>query len=430
MMKKDIIKRIIRDFHLGERFDVKKRNIRLPIDSGKIVTVIGVRRSGKTSLLYDTVNRLCESVEKTNIVYINFEDERLELKAEELDLIIQGYGELYPQHDLKDCYLFFDEIQNVAGWEKFVRRVYDTLTKHIFITGSNAKFLSSEIATSLRGRTLSFEVFPLSFQEYLDFQEIPVDFYSSRSLGYIKHTLERFLKEGAFPEILFLDKVYHRQTLQEYLNVMLYRDLIERYGITNTVALKFFIKRLIASSTKQLSINKIYNELKSSGIKIGKNTLYDFLDYVQSIYLALPLYRYDDKIVNKELGEKKIYTIDTGLTGAVVFSSSDNLGKALENAVFLEIRRKETAFFYFRNDSAECDFVLTQHNKIVRAIQVCYDMSDPETRKREIKGLLAACKAFGLQDGTVVTYDEETTIEQNGIVIDVIPFYKWALTEE
>jgi len=313
MKKKEQLKQIIRDFHLNDNFDVKSRRLQPPIDTKKIITLIGVRRCGKTSILYDMTNKLATTTAKTKILFLNFEDERLELEVDELDLILQSFRELYPTQKLSECYFFFDEIQNINGWEKFVRRVYDTISKNIFITGSNSKLLSSEIATGLRGRTLSYEVYPLSFREYLSFKNIVVDLYSSKSIAHIKNAQEKFLKNGGFPETLFLEEQYRNQTLQEYFNVLLYKDLAERYKITNTVALKFFLKRIIASSTKQISINKIYNELKSSGIKIGKNTLYDFLDYVQNIYLALVLHKYDKSIVNKELGERKIYSIDIGL---------------------------------------------------------------------------------------------------------------------
>ena len=270
MKKKEQLKQIIRDFHLNDNFDVKSRNLQPPIDTKKIITLIGVRRCGKTSILYDMINKLSKNIDKTKILFINFEDERLDLHVDDLDLVLQSFSELYPEHNLKECYFFFDEIQNIDGWEKFIRRVYDTISTNIFITGSNSKLLSTDIATSLRGRTLSYEVFPLSFDEYLSFKDIEVDLYSSKSLAFIKNAQDKFLIDGAFPETLFLEEKYRNQTLQEYFNVLLYKDLAERYNITNTVALKFFLKRIISSSTKQISINKIYNELKSSGIKMVK----------------------------------------------------------------------------------------------------------------------------------------------------------------
>lgn len=427
MKKKQLLKQIIRDFHLSENFDVKPRNIQPPIDTKKIITLIGVRRCGKTSIFYHMINQLIEKIEKTKILFLNFEDERFELNSDELDLILQAYMELYPSYKLSECYFFFDEIQNIPNWEKFIRRMYDTISKNIFITGSNSKLLSSEIATSLRGRTLNFEIFPLSFKEYLSFKDIEVDFYSSKSLAFIKNAQESFLKNGSFPEILFLEEIYANKTLQEYFNVLLYKDLAERYNITNTVALKFFLKRIISSSTKQISINKIFNELKSSGIKIGKNTLYEFLEYVQNIYLALTLQKYDNSLINKELGEKKIYSIDIGLNNATEFRFSDDIGKSLENAVFLELKRKEFDIYYYRTSKSECDFLVFDKNTISDVIQVTFDMSDENTKSREIKGLIEACKNFDLKSGTIITFDSEDELIENGIKIKIIPFYKWLI---
>jgi len=425
MKKKEQIKQILRDFHLRSDFDVKSRSLQPPFDTGKIITLMGVRRCGKTSILYEMINKLSAKIDKTKILFLNFEDERLDLSVDELDLVLQGFRELYPEQELEKCYFFFDEIQNVQGWEKFIRRVHDNISKNIFITGSNSKMLSTEIATSLRGRTVSYEVFPLSFYEYLSFKEIKVDLYASQSLAYIKSEQEKFLKVGGFPETLFLEKQYVNQTLQEYFNVLLYKDLAERYSITNTVALKFFLKRIIASATKQISINKIYNELKSSGIKIGKNSLYDFLEYVENIYLALPLSRYDTSLVKKELGEKKIYSIDIGLNNATEFKFSDDIGKSLENAVYLELRRVGSEMYYHRDSSSECDFLIYEKQQVTQVIQVTYDMSQEETKQREIKGLLHACKKFALSEGIIVTYDEEDEWIEEDINIRLVPFYKW-----
>lgn len=425
MIKKDQLKQVIRDFHLQEKFDVKSRDTRIPLNTGKIITSMGVRRCGKTSILFDTINNLTDEVGKNRILYLNFEDERLELSTDELDLIISSYRELYPDQDPKDCYLFFDEIQNVDKWERFVRRIYDTVTRNIFITGSNTKLLSSEIATSLRGRTLSLEVFPLSFSEYLRFKGVEVDLYSSRQLAFIRNAQASFLKHGGFPETLFLEEKYCIPLLQEYFNVLMYRDLVERYGIQNITALKYFLKRLVASTTRQISIHKIYNELKSAGIKIGKNTLYDFLDHAGSVYLGLILYRYDASPVAREMGEKKVYAIDTGLCNAVEYRFSEDIGKALENAVFLELRRSGQELFYFRSEACECDFLLSDRGKVIGAMQVCHDLSADRTKKRELKGLTEACTRFGLDKGIIITADQHDQIEWKGLPVDIIPFYKY-----
>jgi uncharacterized protein len=424
MRKKELLKQIIRDFHLQPVFDVKPRDVQVPLETGKIITLMGVRRCGKTSILLDTVNRLAKTLDKTLMVFINFEDERLDLATDELDLIIQAYRELYPGQHLANSYLFFDEIQNVDGWERFVRRVYDTVTRNIVLTGSNSKLLGTEIATSLRGRTLGMEVFPLSFSEFLRFQDLEADVHSSGHLALIRNAQADFLQQGGFPETLSIDPKHRTWLLQEYFNVLLYRDIVERYKVQNVVALKYFLKRLVSSTTKQLSIHKIYNELKSANIRVGKNTLYDFLDYAETVCLAHVLYRYDQSLVTRELGEKKVYAIDTGLCDAVEFRFSDDLGKALENAVFLELRRTGAELFFYRSESVECDFLRVERGRVMEAIQVCLDLSDPVTRRREVKGLMAACARFGLSKGTIITGDDSDQWSIDQIQVDVVPFYR------
>ncbi len=424
MIKKELLKQIIRDFHLQPVFDVRPRDVQVPLETGKIISLMGVRRCGKTSMLLDTVNRLARTLDKTLMVFINFEDERLDLAANELDLIIQAYRELYPGKDLARCHLFFDEIQNVDGWERFVRRVYDTLTQNIVLTGSNSRLLGSEIATSLRGRTLGMEVFPLSFSEFLRFQDLKVDVHSSSDLALIRNAQADFLRHGGFPETLSIDHKHRTWLLQEYFNVLLYRDIVERYKVQNVVTLKYFLKRLVSSTTKQLSIHKIFNELKSANIRVGKNTLYDFLDYAETVYLAQVLYRYDQSLVTRELGEKKVYAIDTGLCDAVEYRFSHDMGKALENAVFLELRRTGAELFFYRSQNLECDFLRVERGRVVEAVQVCFDLSDPETRRREVKGLVAACSIFGLSKGTVITGDDSHQWSVDQVQVDAVPFYR------
>ena len=428
MKKKDIIKETIRDFQVKPLPKYIGRHSSFPLDVAKIITLIGARRSGKTYMLYQAVDRLLREVDKANIVFINFEDERLDLNIEELDLILQAYRELYPEKNLSDCYFFFDEIQNVTGWEKFVRRMYDSVSQHIFITGSNAKLLSSEISTSLRGRSISYKVFPLSFVEFLNFHKISFDMHLSRQKAAIYHALELFLRSGGFPELVFeKNDDIRNHILQEYFDVMLFRDLVERYEIKNTVALKFFLKRLFASATKQISINRIFNDLKSAGIKIGKNSLYEYLERAEAIFLVQTLKKYSRKLSTRELGEQKLYVIDNGLLNSVIYNFSADTGKIMEQAVFWELRRRGTDLFYLKN-GFECDFAIYSHDTITNVLQVCYDLDDPETRKREIKGVVAASSMFDLPGGTIISWDEEDVVNTAGKTINIIPLPHFLVT--
>ncbi|MEY4504560.1 MAG: hypothetical protein RL154_856, partial [Pseudomonadota bacterium] len=221
MNKKQILKEIIADFHKKPLRVVKQRSYNIPLDIEKVVVLTGARRAGKTSLLLSTIQKLISIVPIENIVYINFEDERLALNSDELDLVLQSYLELYPDIELSKCYFFFDEIQEVNGWEKFVRRCDDSISRHIYITGSNAKLLGSEIATVLRGRAYRIEVFPLSFKEYLSFMDIELEYNSSVNRAKIINSFEKYLHFGGFPEIVKIDDdEIKRKILQEYYDVM------------------------------------------------------------------------------------------------------------------------------------------------------------------------------------------------------------------
>ena len=429
MIKKDVFKEVIRSFQKRPFTIVKKRRLELPLDSGKVVTVSGVRRSGKTSLLLDAITALAaKGVEPARIVYVNFEDERLDADKSGLDLILQAYRELYPEADLSKTYFFFDELQNVDGWEKFVRRVYDTVSRNIFITGSNSRLLSSDIATSLRGRNLGYEVYPLSFPEFLSFGGIGADFHEPGNRAKIASGAERYLAGGGFPELFFIARDFHVKTLQGYFDVMLFKDLIERYERKpHAHLLKYFIKRLVANISSPLSLHKIYNEFRSQGYKIDKNLLYELIEELNSIYLFFPLRKYSASVIKRETSEKKFYIVDNGLAGAVSFNIGEDRGKLLENAVFMQLRSAGSEIF-FHKGKKECDFIRLVPGKGPEACQVAYDLSSPDTRKRELDGLLDACGSLGLAEGTIITISEEFEEKAGGVRLKAVPFYKWALS--
>lgn len=391
-----------------------------------IVSLIGSRRSGKTWLLYDLMNTLLyNGLEKEKILFLNFEDERLVFDTGSLDLIIQSYGELFPEIEFEDVYIFFDEIQNVPGWQKFIRRVYDTKTRNIFITGSNSKYLSTEIATELRGRTISYRVFPLSFSEYLDFNNVEKKLFTQKNKSTIVHFAEKYLTHGGFPETVFLDKQTRVKLLQEYFNVMIFRDVVERYQISNIDTLKFFIKKIFAGVTKPFSVNKAYNDLRSMGYKISNKYLYDYYNYCNDVFLCQSINRVDYSEIKQAKSDKKSYIIDNGLLSAIEFSTSSNFGKLLENLVFLEFLKAEKEIFYFKNQH-ECDFIVKDENNHA-PFQVAWNLDDEETREREFKGLAEACKYLNVKEGIIISFDHEEEINYNGIGITAIPVYKYFL---
>jgi hypothetical protein len=402
---KNILKRIIKDFHKQVFPEVYERMLAVPFHLNKIISIIGPRRAGKTFYLFQLMMQLEQmGVKRIQLLYINFEDERLEFDGR-YDLIIESYTELYPELDLSSSYFFFDEIQELKKWEKYIRRFYDNVSKNIFITGSNSRLLSHEIGTALRGRSLAFEILPLSFREFLLFQHIDTtDIYSIKNASLIQHAFNKYITWGGYPELVYMDERFKLRTLQEYFNVMIYRDLIERYEIKSVHIVKYILKRLISSFTKEFSVNKIFNELKSKGISISKTNLYQLIDQILSIYMLTVIEKYDRSVVKREMSNRKIYLYDTGLTSVTTTSLTEDRGKILENIIFSHLLQMDVQVFFIKN-SWECDFVcFHQNSKQSTAIQVTQKLNHINI-KRELKGLDAAQKQLN-NCNKLILYEE------------------------
>jgi hypothetical protein len=398
---KTTIKRIIADFHQNFLPVFRRRELVVPLNLEKIVTIIGPRRAGKTYYLYQIMGELEKrGIARHQMLYLNFEDERLVLDGHN-DLIFDAYRELYPDQDPAQVYVFFDEIQELPDWEKFVRRVADTISKHVFLTGSNAKLLSREIATSLRGRSLAYEILPLSFKEYLFFLNIPAgDLMSSQNRALIGNAFEQYCLWGGFPEVIGIDERFKAQVLQEYFNVMLYRDLVERYEIRDVAILKYLLKRLIGSFTKEFSVNKLYNDLKSKGFSIGKDTLYRMMEEIFAIYMLASIERYDPAVIRREMSNKKVYLYDNGFAAAMLYSFSEDRGKRLENVVFRHLRAQTEDIFFVRN-GWECDFAVFPPGRSAQLLQVT-DRLNSDNIGRELKGLVAGRQFIGDAEGLLL----------------------------
>lgn len=434
MEKKELLKQLIAGFQASLPVEVRPREFSIPVDSGKIITVPGVRRCGKSSLFLLAINQLIREqiVTKEQILFLNFDDERLKMNADNLDEILQAYRELYPAISLKDVYMFFDEVQMADDWQPFVRRVYEQECRHIFLTGSNSRMLSSELATSLRGRTLQYEEFPLSFNEFCDFTGIDTNYYVPENRAKLVNAFKVYLHGGGFPEVVLAAPLYKDRILQEYFFVMLYKDLVERYEIKNPEPIRYFIKRVMSNLTKPISINRIYNELKSQGVSIGKNTLYDVIVQTESIYLFFSLTKYEPSLVKVNTGDKKYYCIDNGLRSVLLNPQSEDNGKLLENAVFLHLRRNlriQEGLHYYKGKK-ECDFVVVEYDEVTRLIQVSYQMNDEETRRREVDGLLEAAQITGCRELTIITMEMEAKWNEQGMLIHVLPAWKWMLDKD
>jgi uncharacterized protein len=430
MISKEVLLGIYTNFAENLPLKVVRRNQNVPINSGKIITVTGVRRGGKTSVMMDTINQLLlANVGSDKILFLNFDDDRLPFESNDFDIIIQAFRELYPDTKPEETYIFLDEVQVANGWEQFVRRLYDSFTKNIFLSGSNSKMLATDIATTLRGRTLQFEVFPLSFGEYCFFTNTNTAVHSLKEIPKLTVAYKQYVNHTAFPELVLSGYQFMEQTLQEYYFVMLYKDLVERYDIKNTSALKYFVKRILANLTKSTSINKINNEMKTGGIKSDKNFLYEVAEHLEAVYFFQKLPRWNPSLNKETFSDKKYYCIDNGFLKALLTRSSSDDGILLENLVFLHLRRQFPfgRGLYFYSGSKECDFVLTQNDVATQLIQVCYAIDNPDTLKREINGLLEAAEHFNCINLLLITNDDEKEIIEKGFTIKVVKAWKWML---
>lgn len=424
---KEIIRNVIADFHATPIDAVFTRDLQLPVGSGKVISLTGPRRSGKSFYFFHLMRELVRSgVKMQHILYINFEDERLNLRAEHLDLVLQAYQELYPDIKWKNCYFFFDEIQNIEHWEKFARRCYDTITRNIYLTGSNANLLSREIATAMRGRPLTFEILPLSFPEYLRFKKVDDNKQGRATRSKLRKVFKQYLTEGGYPEVALMQDNLKTQALQEYFDVMTYRDLVERYQLTNLTIIKFFLKRLASTTGSYLSLNKIYNELRSQNYKLDKNFLYEVYEAAKAVYLSLPVSKFDFSELKRSNSDKKTYFIDNGLLNAITFKFSQDFGKMLENLCYLEFRRKNRSVYYFK-DGKECDFVLYEEGKKPLPVQVSYDLTDPDTYQREITSLVYCCKKLKTNSGVVISMSSYEPKQVDGVKIKFLDAMEFCL---
>jgi predicted AAA+ superfamily ATPase len=309
-------------------------------------------------------------------------------------------------------YIFFDEIQNLKNWQRGLKEIYEEKKYFIFITGSSSKLLSKELATQLRGRTITYTLFPLSLREIFSIKNLPFpkDLISTPELNKILFEFNQYLEFGGYPQI-FKEPDLKEQIVRDYKDLVLFRDIVERYQVKNIYVVKRFFEYLISAFTKEISIDRFYNYLKSQNISLSKKTLYNYLEYFESslFFHFLRSHRQRERI-------KKVYLND------IVFGNKE-AGRKIENLVFIELRKKEEKIYYFKNNF-ECDFVIPSR----QALQAVWELTE-ENKKREIKGLIEAMKHFKIKKGLILTYNQEQEIKEEKYKIQVIPVWKWILSE-
>lgn len=385
------------------------RQTSFPYAPDKIKVAIGMRRSGKTYFLYQNILALlANGIPLSQILYINFEDDRLlPLTRTKLANLIDAFYTLYPENHDQKCYLFLDEIHNVEDWALVVRRLHDSKRAEIFLTGSSAKLLSKEIASSLRGRSLSTEIWPFSFKEFLIAKKLVIDthLFDKKTQDKLTKYFHEYLTIGGFPEVTNYETDVRQATLQSYIDIVIYRDIVERHNIQNTAVVKYMILNMLHNTSNFFSINKFFNDLKSQGYKVGKDMLYQYADYIEDSYLSFLIKLYDKSIRKVQTNPYKLYAVDSGMIRAVTLNHTGDLGKLFENIIYLELRRQNWhIYYYLTQERYEVDFLVENNKGDRKLLQVVWDMENKTTYDRELRALEAAKKELGIP-GVIITLD-------------------------
>ena len=417
MINKDLIKLLIAEYQ-REVVNVHLIERDYEMEDGLNYVFVGLRRAGKSYLMFRQIQKLLKNGHSIDeILYFNFEDDRLAtLNTADLDLIKTCYEEMYDHKPL----FFLDEIQIVLNWEKFARRLADQ-NYRVYITGSNAKMLSSEIATTLGGRYMIQNVYPFSFKELLTSAGIDIHDKNTifRFRTEISKVFEVYFRFGGLPEAVKVEN--KREWLSNLYQKVFFGDLISRYQIRNDFALRVLIKKLSESVKQPSSFNRLANVVSASGKKISTDTVIDYLGYLKESWLIFPIENFAAKLADKE-SNKKYYFIDNGILNLFLLEPQTSL---LENLVAIQLRRLYREDVYFYHNGVEVDFYVPEKQL---AVQACYNLNDTETtRKREVNALLQFAKYTEIKKMLIITKDEENIISENGMEIEVIPIWKWLL---
>lgn len=414
MISKEQIRQVVYDQrNLYVDLGIKRHIDQGLVDCQEVLVLTGVRRCGKSILMQQIRSSRAEKD-----YFISFDDDRLlHFTVDDFQLLYDVFVEDFGLQ----CTFYFDEIQLVDGWERFVDRLYKHGNK-VIVTGSNAKMLSRELGTLLTGRHVSKEVYPFSLKEYVEVKGIDVSrdsFFTTEGRALLQNVQNNYLLDGGFPQYVRSKNVEYLKALY---NDIIYRDIIVRYKLSAERPLKETVYYLISNATHLFTYNSV---AKAVGVKSAE-TIKDYISYLEETYLVGQLPKYDVKVGEQIKSPKKIYFIDNALVGVIGFSFSANDGSRLENAVYIELRRRGKELFY-HNDGKECDFIVREGIRISEAYQVCMTIRDEKTRSRELDGVRSAMKAYSLTEGYIITCDENEDINVEEGTIHVVSFVRWTL---
>ncbi|MDZ4169704.1 MAG: ATP-binding protein [Coriobacteriia bacterium] len=419
--------------------ELTARDVYVPELPNMATAFVGMRRVGKSYLMAQEIGRLLDAgVPRTSILWLNLEDDRLgAVTTGILNDALEWLFRTGPRRYEQTAHLFLDEVQAVPEWERFVLRVINTENIRVRLTGSSAKLLSTEVATELRGRSTAVEVLPFSFREYLRHRGLEPEtavLPGAAQRSALERALELYLVEGGFPAVQDMSGIDRRRTLQDYVDLVVYRDVANRWGATNRVALAWMVSHLLSNFARDFSVNRMLNDLKSQGVKVGEDTLRAYLGHlidarlVHAVGIRRASYR------ARQVNPRKIYAVDPGLAAATAHPSAEDTGYLLENAVYLDLRRRysrlhEEAVSYYSDSDGSADFVVDTDASEPLIVQVCASLSDARTRARELRGAEAAMRGTGAAFATVVTLTESGEYETPAGPVRVIPAWRWLLRE-
>jgi predicted AAA+ superfamily ATPase len=409
-MNSDSLKYVLRQFVERTLPACRPRELVLPTETGKVIGLAGVRRSGKTFLFFDAIRRLAEQgVDRRRLIYLNFEDDRLQpIKVADLDLVLRCQHELFPETARQRIYLFLDEVQNVSGWERWARRLQDTEDVRLFVTGSSSRLLTRDLATALRGRSLTLEVFPLSFREYLTFREIPIVPSNAANESLLRAALETYLQWGGFPEIVLADETLRPLILEEYASLMLYRDVVERYRVRNEKLMRELLRHAFRNTASLLNVSKLHRDFTSLGFTVSKNTLFEYLGHLEDAFLIFLLPKQEASLRKQAHNPKKMHVIDPGLVAAFKAYPGRDVGHKLETTVFLHLRRRRKDWFYYAN-GGEVDLC---DGEGALFFNTCFDLTKSETMQRERGATTLGQKRWPDARGRLLYHEYASGVEQ------------------
>ncbi len=397
---RDVIRQKIVDSLATSPPTLTPRDVRLPAVKGKAIAVIGPRRAGKTTFLWQVVaGRMAEGTARERMLYFNFEDERLAgMTGGDLALVVEEYYRMQPElRERERALLLLDEIQVVDGWERFTRRLLDTENVELFVSGSSARLLSREVATSMRGRAMEALVLPFSFREFLRHRRLepdrPHDRLTTAQRSALDKALGEYLVCGGYPEAQEIDRRDRFDLLRGYVDTAMLRDVIERHAVSHPIALRWMVRQLLANSGGLFSVNRFYGDLRSQGIAVAKDTLHAYLGYLEDAFLVRTLSVATDSPRRRMANPRKAFPVDPGLIPVFDRSGKSNVGHALEAAVALQLERRGAEIAYVRTaDGFEVDFLARYTDSEPELIQVCAHLAAPDLAEREVRALLAGAK--------------------------------------